>query len=424
MSVVNSQLSMNLPLFIARRIYGSEDQQREVSRPAIRIATIGVAIGVAVMVITVSVVFGFKHSIRDKVVGFGSHIQIQNFMAQQTASPSPICISDSLQKVLRKTAGVKHIQQYAITQGILKTDDDFLGVAFKGVGSDYDLSFLKDNLIEGEVPHFSSDKSSYQLLVSSMMANKLHLKVGQRIYAYFIGQDNVRARRFTIKGIYETNMTQFDQTLCFTDLHTAVRLNDWEQDQCSGVEVLVQDFDRLNETAQAVVQKVNRKTDRYGEILTSQTIFEAYPHIFQWLSLLDINVWIILVLMVAVAGFTMISGLLIIILERTQMIGILKALGMRNTTVRHTFLWFAVFIIGRGLLWGNIIGIGITLLQQHTGIIHLDPASYYVDTAPMELNIPVILLLNAATLLICLFILIAPSYLVSHIHPARSMRYE
>ena len=424
MSVVNSQLSMNLPLFIARRIYGSEDQQREVSRPAIRIATIGVAIGVAVMVITVSVVFGFKHSIRDKVVGFGSHIQIQNFMAQQTASPSPICISDSLQKVLRKTAGVKHIQQYAITQGILKTDDDFLGVAFKGVGSDYDLSFLKDNLIEGEVPHFSSDKSSYQLLVSSMMANKLHLKVGQRIYAYFIGQDNVRARRFTIKGIYETNMTQFDQTLCFTDLHTAVRLNDWEQDQCSGAEVLVQDFDRLNETAQAVVQKVNRKTDRYGEILTSQTIFEAYPHIFQWLSLLDINVWIILVLMVAVAGFTMISGLLIIILERTQMIGILKALGMRNTTVRHTFLWFAVFIIGRGLLWGNIIGIGITLLQQQTGIIHLDPASYYVDTAPMELNIPVILLLNAATLLICLFILIAPSYLVSHIHPARSMRYE
>ena len=415
---------MNLPLFIARRIYGSEDQQREVSRPAIRIATIGVAIGVAVMVITVSVVFGFKHSIRDKVVGFGSHIQIQNFMAQQTASPSPICISDSLQKVLRKTAGVKHIQQYAITQGILKTDDDFLGVAFKGVGSDYDLSFLKDNLIEGEVPHFSSDKSSYQLLVSSMMANKLHLKVGQRIYAYFIGQDNVRARRFTIKGIYETNMTQFDQTLCFTDLHTAVRLNDWEQDQCSGVEVLVQDFDRLNETAQTVVQKVNRKTDRYGEILTSQTIFEAYPHIFQWLSLLDINVWIILVLMVAVAGFTMISGLLIIILERTQMIGILKALGMRNTTVRHTFLWFAVFIIGRGLLWGNIIGIGITLLQQHTGIIHLDPASYYVDTAPMELNIPVILLLNAATLLICLFVLIAPSYLVSHIHPARSMRYE
>jgi len=415
---------MNLPLFIARRIYGSEDQQREVSRPAIRIATIGVAIGVAVMVITVSVVFGFKHSIRDKVVGFGSHIQIQNFMAQQTASPSPICISDSLQKVLRKTAGVKHIQQYAITQGILKTDDDFLGVAFKGVGSDYDLSFLKDNLIEGEVPHFSSDKSSYQLLVSSMMANKLHLKVGQRIYAYFIGQDNVRARRFTIKGIYETNMTQFDQTLCFTDLHTAVRLNDWEQDQCSGVEVLVQDFDRLNETAQTVVQKVNRKTDRYGEILTSQTIFEAYPHIFQWLSLLDINVWIILVLMVAVAGFTMISGLLIIILERTQMIGILKALGMRNTTMRHTFLWFAVFIIGRGLLWGNIIGIGITLLQQHTGIIHLDPASYYVDTAPMELNIPVILLLNAATLLICLFVLIAPSYLVSHIHPARSMRYE
>ena len=376
------------------------------------------------MIITVCVVLGFKHTIRDKVVGFGSHIQIQNFMSQQTASPAPISFSDSLLNQLRQMPGVRHVECYALTQGILKTDNDFLGVGFKGIGSDYDLTFLKKHLVEGEMPVFSSDKSNNHLLISRMMADKLRLKAGDRIYAYFIAEDNVRARKFTIKGIYETHMNQFDQSICFTDLPTSVKLNSWEPDQCSGAEVLVEDFDRLEETAQYIVKDVNRKTDRYGEIITSQTIYEAYPHVFQWLSLLDINVWIIFALMVAVAGFTMVSGLLIIILERTQMIGILKALGMRNSTVRHTFLWFAVFIIGRGLILGNIIGLGLVLLQQYTGIIHLDPASYYVDTAPMELNIPIILLLNVATLLICVFVLIAPSYLVSHIHPARSMRYE
>ncbi len=415
---------MNLPLFIARRINGSEDQRREVSRPAIRIATIGVAIGLAVMIVTVSVVFGFKNTIRDKVVGFGSHIQIQNWMTQQTLNPLPICINDSLLQAIEKMPGVRHVERYSMTQGILKTDNDFLGVAFKGVGSNYDIHFIEQNLVEGEMPQFQDDKSHYDLLISRMMADKLRLKIGDKVYAYFIGTENVRARKFTVKGIYQTNMTQFDQTLCFTDLYVPIKLNGWESDQCSGAEILVNDFNHLDETAQNIVKNINRKTDKYGEAMTSQTIFEAYPHIFSWLSLLDINVWIILILMVFVAGFTMISGLLIIILERTQMIGILKALGMRNPTVRHTFLWFATFIIGRGLLWGNIIGLGIILLQQYTGFIHLDPTSYYVDTAPMELNIPVILLLNVATLLICLFVLIAPSFLISHIHPARSMRYE
>ena len=201
-------------------------------------------------------------------------------------------------------------------------------------------------------------------------------------------------------------------------------MNGWADDQCSGAEILVDDFNQLEQTATKIAKLVNSTTDRHGDILTSQTIHEAYPQIFSWLSLLDINVWIILVLMICVAGFTMISGLLIIILERTQMIGILKALGMRNDTVRHTFLWFAAFIIGRGLFWGDVIGVGLVLLQQQTGFIRLDPASYYVDTAPMELNIPIVVILNVATLLISVFVLIAPSYLISHIHPARSMRYE
>ena len=274
------------------------------------------------------------------------------------------------------------------------------------------------------MPKFGTQPSQYPLLISRNIADKLHLKIGSKVFAYFIGNEDVRVRKFTVEGIYRTNMSQFDQNFCFTDFSVPVKLNGWKDDQCSGAELLVNNFDDIEQTAARIVKIVNSKTDRYGEVLTSQTIHEAYPNIFSWLSLLDINVWIILILMVCVAGFTMISGLLIIILERTQMIGILKALGMRNDAVRHTFLWFATFIIGRGLILGNVIGIGLVVLQQQTGFISLDPSSYYVDTAPMELNIPIIVALNIATLLISVFVLIAPSYLISHIHPARSMRYE
>ena len=415
---------MNLPLFIARRIYSSDGDRRKVSRPAIRIATIGVAIGLAVMIITVGVILGFKNTIRDKVAGFGSHIQVTNVMSHQTAGNIPIVFSDTLMRELRRVPGVRHAETYAITQGILKTDSDFLGVAFKGVGADYDFTFLRQHLKEGDIPTFSATKSSYQLLVSRMTADQLNLHVGDKVYAYFIGQDDVRTRRFTVCGIYQTDMTQFDQTLCVTDLYVSVKLNGWEPDQRSGAELLVDDFDHIPSVAEGVIDVLHGAADRNGETFTSQTVYESYPQIFSWLSLLDINVWIILALMVCVAGFTMISGLLIIILERTQMIGILKALGSRNATIRHTFLWFATFIIVRGLLLGDLIGIGFVLLQQYTGLIRLDPASYYVDTAPMELNLPITAGLNAATLLISVFVLIAPSYLVSHIHPARSMRYE
>ena len=415
---------MNFPLFIAKRIYGDKGDRRKVSRPVIRIATIGVAIGLAVMIVTVSVVLGFKHTIRDKVVGFGSHIQVGNIISMNSVDAYPICLDDSMLNVLSSIEGIRHAERYTMTQGILKTDEDFLGVAFKGLGPEYDVSFLQTCLLEGELPQFSDTATHYELVVSRTMADKLKLKTGDRIFAYFIGNDDVRARRFTVKGIYQTNMRQFDDLICLTDIYTTHRLNGWFEDQCTGAELLVDHFEQLNQTHRNVVKKVNRTLDRYNNVYSSQTIEEAYPQVFSWLELLDINVWIILALMVAVAGFTMISGLLIIILERTQMIGILKALGTRNATIRHTFLWFATFIIGRGLLWGNIVGIGIVLLQQHTGVIALDPQTYYVSEAPMELNLPFILLLNAATLLISVFVLIAPSYLVSHIHPAKSMRYE
>jgi lipoprotein-releasing system permease protein len=395
-----------------------------VSRPAIRIATIGVAIGLAVMIVTVCVILGFKHTIRDKVVGFGSHIQVHNIMNYGGSDPHPICANDSLMKVINKLQGVAHAERFSMTQGILKTDNDFLGIAIKGIAEEYDTTFLNHHLLEGQVTSFSSKSSKYKLLISKTIANKMQLKVGDKVYGYFIDGEDVRTRKFTISGIYQTNMSRFDETLCFTDLYTANKLNGWTDNQVTGIEVITKDFTKLDETANQFIDNINRTSDEQGNSLTTETIYELYPQVFSWLELLDINVWIILILMVCVAGFTMISGLLIIILERTQMIGVLKALGARNNTIRHTFLWFSVFIIGQGLLWGNIVGIGIVLLQKYTGLITLDPQTYYVSEAPMELNLPLIVLINIATLLICVFVLIAPSYLISHIHPAKSMRYE
>ena len=411
---------MNFPLFIAKRIFSDKGDRRKVSRPAIRIATVGVAIGLAVMIITVSVVLGFKHTVRDKVVGFGSHIQVYNLQG----NIMPISINDSTLTAYEAVDGVQQAERFALTQGILKTDNDFLGVMFKGIGPEYDTHFLEDCLIEGELPDFSDTKTKYPLVVSKTMADKLRIHAGDRLFSYFIGDDDVRTRRFTVSAIYQTNMKRFDDMVCLTDLCVTQRLNGWDSLQCTGAEVLVNDFDRLRETNRNLLDILRDNDKRDDEAAVSYTITDIYPQVFSWLELLDINVWIILGLMIAVAGFTMISGLLIIILERTQMIGILKALGARNSTIRHTFLWFAAFIIGRGLLWGNIMGLGIVLIQKYTGVVKLDAQTYYVNEAPMELNLLLIALLNVVTLLVSVFVLVAPSYLVSHIHPARSMHYE
>lgn len=415
---------MNFPFFIAKRLYKDQGDKRKVSRPAIHIATAGVAIGLAVMVISVCVVLGFKHSIRDKVVGFGSHIQVADFLTLHQAEQYPVVMDDSMTNVLKDIPGVKHVQRFAMKEGILKTDSDFLGVAFKGVGSDFDSTFIHQNMVEGSIPHFSDSTAGNSILVSKLMADKLRLKTGQRIFAYFIDQNGVRTRRFTVAGIYQTNLKKYDETIVFTDIHTIVKLNGWETDQASGAEITVKDFNQLNNTADRIINKVNRTVDHYGETYSSATIKELNPQIFQWLGLMDMNVWIILALMLIVAGVTMISGLLIIILERTSMIGVLKALGARNKTIRHTFLWFAAFIIGKGLLFGNILAFGLLFLQKFTGIVKLDPQTYYVSTVPIEINWTYIIALNVATLFISVFMLVAPSFFVSHIHPAKSMRYE
>ena len=415
---------MNLSFFIAKRIYSDKGDKRKVSRPAIHIATAGVAIGLAVMILTVSVVLGFKHTIRDKVIGFGSHIQVENFLTMQSSDPYPICIDDSVMKVIKGIEGVEHVERFTLTQGILKTDQDFLGMSFKGIGPEYDLSFIKSNLKSGSIPSFSDSANKGNLLISSATADKMNLKAGDKVFAYFISDNGVKVRRFTVSGIFQTNMSQFDNALCFTDLYTARKLNNWDGELCTGAEISVGDLQQINAVSLRIADKVNRTSDHEGNIFTSQTIYEAYPQIFSWLSLLDINVWIILALMICVAGFTMISGLLIIILERTQMIGVLKALGMKGSSVRHTFLWFAIFIIGKGMLIGDILAAAIILLQRHTGFISLDPTTYYVSEAPTEINIQAFLLINVVTLFISVLVLVGPSFLISHIHPAKSMRYE
>lgn len=415
---------MNFSFFIAHKLYKDKSGRQHVSRPAITIATAGVAIGLVVMLLSVFVVLGFKHTIRDKVIGFGSHIQVTNFMTQMSSDQAPIAMNDSMMKVIGGIEGVKHVERFAYKQGILKTDSDFLGVMFEGVAQEYDTTFIHQNMVAGSIPKFSDSQSGNHILISQNIADKLKVNAGDRIFAYFIDENGVRMRRFTIQGIYQTNLSQYDQVMCFTDLYTTVKLNAWQPDQVSGAAITVNDFKQLDEVESRFVEKINRTEDRYGETYATQTIRDINPQIFSWLDLLDMNVWIILVLMVSVAGVTMISGLLIIILERTTMIGVLKALGTRNKTIRHIFLWFAAFIIGRALLIGNAIALGMALLQQWTGIIKLDPATYYVSTVPVEINIPLLIILNVATLLISLFVLIAPSYLISHIHPAKSMRYE
>ncbi len=415
---------MNLSLFIARRLHHEEDNRRKASRPAIRISIAGVAIGLAVMIVSVCVVLGFKHTIRDKVLGFGSHIIIAEPQSLYTDGSYPVCMDDSIQNEMRNLPSIAHVQRYATKQGILKTDSDFLGVTFKGYGQEYDSTFISSCMVEGHLPAFSDTVSSNEIAISQNIADKLGLKRGDRVFSYFMGTDNVRTRRFTICGIYCTNLRRFDETICFTDLRSIIKLNGWKDDQANGAELTLSDYSKIDEIEMLASATFDRRIDKYDGVYASISTPHLYPNIFAWLDLLDIDVWIILGLMVAVAVITMVSGLLIIIIERTSMIGTLKAMGARNSTIRHTFLWFAVFIIGKGMLIGNILGIGVVALQHFTGVVRLDPTTYYVEKVPVELNIPLILLLNIGTLLVSVMMLIAPSFLISHIQPAKSMKYE
>lgn len=414
---------MSFTWFIARRLY-SQGGGRRASRTAIGIATAGVALGIAVMLISVSVVLGFKGEVQNKVTGIGSHIRVLNYESLYKTDSQPIVIPDSMMAAITEIPSVNHVQRFCQKTGMLKTDESFQGVLFRGIAEDYDLTFLRANLVEGEIKEvFSAQESTGRLVVSQKLARQLGLTVGSKVFAYFF-DERLRARRFMVEAIYATNLSEYDSRLVFCDYKTAHQLMGYAPDQCSGAEVNLDGMEHLTEVSDQVSQYVGRRQDVYGCYYASPTIKDFYPHIFAWLDLLDLNVLVILVLMVAVAGFTTISGLLIIILERTQFIGVMKALGMTNRSLRHLFIFYAVLIIGRGMLLGNALGLGLCLLQQQTGLVHLDASTYYVEVAPVQFSWLWVLVINLATFLISVLALLLPSFVVSNIHPAKSIRFE
>lgn len=414
---------MNFSLFVAKRLFINNRDVKKVSRPAIGIATIGVAIGVAVMIISVCIALGFKSEVHSKIIGFGSHIQVRNYSSLTGGIQQPITVTQEVIDEISEIDGIKHLQRFCDKEGILKTSDTFKGILLHGVGQEYDKTFLKENLIEGEIPDFSDSISSNKIVISRNIADELMLKVGDKVYSYFFDK-TVRVRRFTVSAIYRSNLTEFDKVLVFTDIYTTNKLNGWTKDQLNGIEITLDDFNRLNELTLSVAETVKSRDDGFGNTHSALSIRELYPQIFSWLDLLDLNVWVILILMIAVAGFTMISGLLIIILERTNFIGLMKALGATSADVKKIFLYFSSLILYRGLLWGNVVGIGLVALQKYTGLIRIDPETYYVESIPVLFDVKLIIAINVVTAIVSMLVLLLPGLLISKIHPAKSIKFE
>lgn len=416
---------MNFELFIARRIHFSKERgdNRRVTPPAVRIAVAGIALGVAMMILSVAIVVGFKQEVRNKMVGFGSHIRVSNFDSNSSYETAPIFVGDSLKSLLSALSGIRHVETFATKPGILKTETDFQGVVLKGVDVEYDWTFFRKHLKEGELFSIDTGKVTNDVLISQQLADMLRLRCGNSFHAYFV-QDEVRARKFRICGIYDTGFTDYDKLFVLTDIKHIRRLNGWEADAVSGLELQVDDYDDLDEVAAAVDDRLLNRRDRKGNIFYVRSIKELNPMIFSWLDVLDLNVAVILVLMMAVSGFTMISGLLIIILERTNMIGILKALGQQDRSLRRVFLYISAFLIGKGMLWGNIIGLALCWIQSFFRPLSLDPSVYYLDAVPIHLTPGSWLLINLGASVVSLLMMLAPSYLITKISPAKTIRFE
>lgn len=409
--------------FIARRLYRSEQGSRNVSRPAVLIAQMGVSLGLAVMLVTIAVSFGFKHEVREKAVGFSSHLHISNYETAQDYEALPVAADTALLQMLAGMDDVTHVQRYATKAGVFRTSDDFMGYVLKGVAGDYNLSFYTRYLQEGVVPEFSDSVTSNKILISRLIADKLQLAVGDKVDSYFL-QGGMRARRYTVAGIYETGFGEYDRLFVITDLKAVQALNRWEPDQVTGIEVMLSDFGKVDDMNWELGSLIDRTEDRYGEEYLVQSVEDLNPSLFAWLDVLDVNVWLILALMIGVAAFTMISGLLILIIERTQFIGILKALGASDKAVRKTFLYLAMLIIGKGMLWGNVLGLGLCAVQKYCRLIPLNPQDYYLDCVPIEFNWPFIIAVNVAMFVLSVLILIVPSHLISRIYPTKAMRFE
>ena len=412
---------MNVELFIARRLFSTGKGKKRISKPAVLIAQWGVAVGLLVMILSVCIVVGFKHQVREKIVGFGQHIQVRNYEGTMTGE-SPVTASDSLLSAIEAVPMVNSAHIYAGKPGLIAAGDEFDGIMLKGVAADYDLSFFSNYLIEGEIPTFSDTASTGALLLSKPIADKMQVGVGDKVNIYFV-QNNVKARRFTIKGLYRTNLSEMDNLMALTDIYTIRRLNGWEDDKCTGIEISLSNYDALEVACDSVASLVDEEAEKNYEKLYVRTVEEMNPALFAWLDILDSTVWVILVLVLAVAGFTMISGLLILILEKSNFIGILKAIGSKDISIRRILLYYAMFIIGRGMLWGNIIGFAIALVQYYFGIVKLDAEMYYMDIVPIEFTWW-LLPLNIAMFLLSTAMLVLPSMLISRIEPTKAIRFE
>lgn len=415
---------MNLELFIARKIHFSKsDGDRKVTPPAIRIAITGIALGLATMIVAVAIVVGFKKEVRNKVIGFGSHIQITNFDSNSSYETNPVYVNDSLLNALKNFPGIQQVETYATKPGILKTETDFQGIILKGIDQDYDWTFFQKHLKEGELITITPDKMSTDVIISRYQADLLGLKCGDSFLSYFV-QDEIIPRKFHITGIYDTGFLDYDKLFVVADIKQVRRLNGWDEDAVSGIELFVNNYDQLDVISENLYFHMIDKQDRVGNTFYVRSVKELNPMIFSWLGILDINVVIILVLMISVAGFTMISGLLIIILERTNMIGILKAMGEPNNSLRKIFLYIASFLIGKGMIWGNVIGLIICFLQAQFHLIPLNPSDYYLDAVPIDLSFSSWFLINVGTLVASMLMMLGPSYLISKINPAKTIRFE
>jgi lipoprotein-releasing system permease protein len=418
---------MNFELFLAKRIHFSGDKgdNRRVTPPVVRIAMAGIAIGLAVMIVSVAVITGFKKEVRNKVIGFGAHIQLTNFDNNISYETVPVAVNDSLRRVLAGTEGVRHVEVFATKPGIIKTDSDIQGIVLKGMSSDFDTAFFRKHLVEGQMLHIDPLKLSSDVLISRRTANMMRLGCGDSFPAYFfVNGGDVRARKLYITGIYDTGFPDYDRLFVICDIKQIRRINGWADDMASGAGIFINNYSDLDEVTEKLYFSLIDRKDRLGNTYYIRSIKELNPMIFNWLAVLDSNVVVILMLMILVSGFTMISGLLIIILERINMIGILKTFGQSNYSIRKVFLYVSFFLIVKGMFWGNIIGLSVCLLQSHFKWFGLDPEIYYMNSVPVEISVFSLLLINTGSLAVSMFMMIAPSFLITKIEPAKSIRFE
>ena len=413
---------MILEKYIAKKI-NSEGNQKK-SSPAVKIATIGVALGVATMILALAIVVGFKNRVAGKAIGFASHVRITGITDQLYTNSLPIAVDDSICNLLQLSPKVESIAKCAEQSAVLKTDSEFSGVILKGIDCCYDSSFFSNSLVNGHFPTLSDSTTSNDILLSENIASKLQLNVGENILCYFINKDKVKVRKFNISGIYNTNFVEYDSFYALCDLKVLQSVNNWTTDQYTSLEIKLKEFDDTKLFAKELRYSVIGDSDKYGNSYFVESALDINPQLFNWLDLLDMNVWVIIVLMSLVAGFTIISGVLIIILEKTSTIGTLKALGATDKFIRRTFIHLASYLILKGLLFGNLIGLSLCAIQYFFGILKLDASTYYISEVPIELNWWLFLLLNLGALIVLLLMVTIPTHIISKIKPAETIRYE